>query len=124
MNTREIGKQKEKEAELFLQKQNIKILERNFRCRQGEIDLVGLENDVLVFVEVKYRKTNVSGRPEEAVSHNKQEKICRVCDYYRMTHPFFHFKSIRFDVVAIDENGLRWYQNAFSYIERNGNKSW
>ncbi len=124
MNTREIGKQKEKEAEFFLQKQNIKILERNFRCRQGEIDLVGLEKDVLVFVEVKYRKTNVSGRPEEAVSYYKQEKICRVCDYYRMTHPFFHSKRIRFDVVAIDENGLRWYQNAFFYIERNGHKSW
>lgn len=124
MNTREIGKQKEKEAELFLQKHNMKILERNFQCRQGEIDLVGLEKDALVFVEVKYRKTDISGRPEEAVSPYKQEKICRVCDYYRMTHPFFHSKSVRFDVVAIDENGLRWYQNAFSYIERNGHKSW
>lgn len=124
MNTKRIGKQKEIEAERFLTDRGISILDRNYQCRQGEIDLVAFHKNTLVFVEVKYRRTNVSGRPEDAVSQNKQMKICRVCDYYRMTHPFFHSKNVRFDVVAIDEHEIRWYQNAFSYQERNGKKSW
>ena len=65
-NKRETGTRKEELAADFLTRRGVKILERNFRCRQGEIDLIGMDGQYLVFVEVKYRKTARNGMPAEA----------------------------------------------------------
>lgn len=100
----------------YLEKQNIKILEKNFRCKIGEIDLICRDSDYLVFVEVKFRRSNAMGFPEEAVDIRKIKKICKVSDYYRMIRKIKDDAKIRFDVIAIKGEEISWIKNAFEYI--------
>lgn len=117
MNKRAVGKQYEERACQYLEDRGMRIAEKNFRCRQGEIDLIGFHEGYLVFVEVKYRATDHFGRAAEAVTEAKQRKICRVADYYRYLHKVGDGRAIRYDVVAIQgtEKDLHiiWYKNAF-----------
>lgn len=115
-NNRAVGTKYEKEAEQFLKNQGIRIIAKNFRCRQGEIDLVGIERNCLVFFEVKYRASNAAGEPEEAVNIYKQKKICRVSEYFLYTHPYYANQMIRYDVIAISGEKIRWHKAAFEYI--------
>lgn len=124
MNKRLTGKKYEEQAALYLEERGFVLLEKNFRCRQGEIDLVGLHEGCLVFVEVKYRKNTDSGLPEEAVGIQKQLKICQVSDYYRISHGKEARRQVRYDVVAIYGEKITWHKNAFSYIGRAGKMSW
>lgn len=124
MNRRKVGEKYEEQAAGYLEKSGFVLLERNFRCRQGEIDLVGLHAGCLVFVEVKYRKDLNSGVPEEAVGDKKQMKICQVSDYYRIMHKEMADMQVRYDVVAVCQNKVSWYQNAFSYRRKSGGTSW
>ena len=118
MNKREKGAQKEEQVCAYLLSKGVKIKERNFRSRHGEIDIIGYDEEFLVFFEVKYRSSRSKGSAAEAVGFTKQRKICRVSDYYRMIHRFSDDTPIRFDVVAIDGENLRWIKNAFYYIAR------
>ena len=118
MNKRELGAQKEEEICACLLSEGIEILERNFRCRQGEIDIVGRDGGYMVFFEVKYRRNAGMGSAAEAVGYAKQRRICRVADYYRMLHGCAETTPIRFDVVAMDGPDVRWIRNAFPYIGR------
>ena len=113
MNKRKTGQQYEDKAAAYLEKCGFTILERNFRCRQGEVDLIGLHENCLVFVEVKYRKNAAAGTPEEAVGIIKQQKICQVSDYYRLMHPKREERQIRYDVIAFCGEQITWYRNAF-----------
>ena len=115
LNKRAKGKFYEERAAEYLQRQGMKILCRNFRCRQGEIDLVGMHQGTLVFVEVKFRQTSECGKPEEAVDEHKQKRICRTAAYYVHTHPFFMQNSVRYDVVAMEKEEIRWYPAAFEH---------
>lgn len=115
-NNRAVGKEYEMRAADYLTKQGMKVLYRNFLCRQGEIDLIGEAKRCLVFVEVKFRKTASKGNPEEAVGYAKQKRICRVAEYFLYTHPRYAGWSIRYDVVAICGEDIRWYPAAFSHI--------
>ncbi len=90
-------------------------MERNFRNRYGEIDLIGYDDKYLVFFEVKYRKDNRRGTPGEAVSKRKCHTICKVADYYRMKHGIGEDAYIRFDVIAICGEEIQWFRNAFDY---------
>lgn len=118
MNKREVGAFYEKKAGAFLESQGLTILQYNFRDRYGEIDIVAKDRETTVFVEVKYRKDAGKGLPEEAVDRRKQGKICRVADYYRMIHKMGDFSPVRFDVVAVCGEEIRWYRNAFEYITK------
>ena len=69
-----------------------------------------------MFFEVKYRKNTRCGLPEEAVGLQKQIQICRVADYYRSTRRISLTIPIRYDVVAVEQDTVRWYQNAFEHI--------
>ena len=117
-NKREKGKAYEEQAACYLTEHGFALLEKNFRCRQGEVDLIGLHEDCLVFVEVKYRSSPLSGRPEEAVGSLKQSRICMASDYYRLMHQVEVSRQIRYDVVAIYGKEIHWYQNAFPYLRR------
>ena len=118
MNTREIGAQKEQQVCAYLLSMGVDIKERNFRCRQGEVDIVGYDGDYLVFFEVKYRSSSRKGSAAEAVGYTKQKKICRVADYYRMIHRCTEDTPIRFDVIAIDGEETTWIRNAFYSVAR------
>ena len=118
MNNREKGAQKEEQVCAYLISEGVRITERNFRCRQGEIDIIGYDGVYLVFFEVKYRSSRGRGSAAEAVGPAKQRRICRVADYYRVVHHCGENTPIRFDVVAIDGDRLSWIKNAFYYVTR------
>lgn len=106
----------EQNAAEYLVKQGMDIVEYNFRNRQGEIDIIGYHNNYLVFVEVKSRISMTKGRPEYAVGIAKQKQICKVADYYRYKHRLSISTPVRYDVVAIYNEEIQWYQNAFPHI--------
>lgn len=114
--TRALGSAGEQKAASYLEKQGVHIVEKNFRDRQGEIDLIGMQEGCLVFVEVKYRSTRGKGIPESAVTLHKQRKICRCADYYRYLHHYGEDTAVRYDVLAIEGGQIRWYRDAFSHL--------
>ena len=116
MNTRKQGAQKEEQVCAYLLSKGVRICERNFRCRQGEIDIIGYDGAYLVFFEVKYRSSGSKGTAAEAVGYAKQKRICRVADYYRVMHQCREDTPIRFDVVAVDGETVNWVKNAFDYF--------
>ena len=105
----------EEKAAEYLVRQGMKILCRNFRCRQGEIDVIGLQGEYLVFVEVKFRASAAGGFPEESVGWQKQKRICRTALYYLYTHPAYETRPVRYDVVAVCGGRIRWYKDAFEH---------
>lgn len=115
MNRRETGEHYEEKALEYMKSEGFLLLQKNFRCRSGEIDLIGIHGNCLVFAEVKYRYSARSGYPEEAVDRRKQERICRTSDYYRLTHRQYERMQVRYDVVAVLAEEVRWHQNAFDY---------
>ena len=115
-NTRRTGAVYERKAGAYLEIYGYKILEYNYRCRQGEVDIVARDGEYLVFCEVKYRSGAGSGYPEEAVDLRKQKKISKCALYYLMVHGLVDV-PVRFDVVSIEGEQFRLYQNAFDYGE-------
>ena len=115
MNRRITGKNYEDIAQEYLKKQGIRILARNYRGFQGEIDLIGEDREYLIFIEVKYRKDNSYGEPWEAVSKAKQKKICKVARQFCYTKN--RNKQIRYDVISICGDEIFWFQDAFLHIE-------
>ena len=114
-NKRQVGTEKENLAAEYLKKKGYFIIEKNYRVRQGEIDLVAKDRDTLVFVEVKYRKNPASGFAAEAVGMAKQRKISRVSLSYLSEHGISPDTAIRYDVIAIDQDVITHYENAFLY---------
>lgn len=114
MNKRTVGSETEARASEYLMSQGLRIVVKNYRCRLGEIDLIAAESDgTVVFAEVKYRRTNASGYPEEAVDFKKQETIRRAALWYLKEHRLSSESPMRFDVIAIDSTEIRWHKNAF-----------
>lgn len=117
-NKRQLGADKEQLAAEYLTARGMDILERNFRNRQGEIDIIGRHGQYLVFVEVKFRSGTDMGMAAEAVGIHKQRQICKVADYYRMIHHLGDNTAVRYDVLAIQGEDIQWIQNAFPHIYR------
>lgn len=113
MDKRQTGSRWEAQAALFLEQAGYQILERNFRCRQGEIDLVAREGRYLVFVEVKYRRSLAWGSPQEAVNPEKQGRIRRTALYYLYSHGYGEEMPCRFDVVAVTGEKMELIRDAF-----------
>lgn len=101
MSKIKIGQSGEKLAGDFLKKQGFKILETNFKSKFGEIDIIALEKDILVFVEVKTRTSRAFGLPEEAINKRKIDHIVRASRYYRTVRKNLP-QSERIDVVALE----------------------
>ncbi|SDH40685.1 putative endonuclease [Pseudobutyrivibrio sp. 49] len=116
MNNRRQGNDFEGLAADYLKRNGMWLLEQNYYCKMGEIDIVAKDGEYLVFVEVKYRKNKRAGSAAEAVNFNKMRKISRCADVYMMQHRVSGNTSVRFDVVAIEEGHLTHYKNAFEYI--------
>ena len=106
------GKNAEDKAYDYLLSKGLKPVCRNYRCKQGELDLVMRDGNALVIVEVRYRKSVVYGSALESVTYTKQTKIIAATQHYLSTEPIDC--PIRFDVVAISGNaGIEWVKNAF-----------
>ena len=114
-----LGKTGEDSASRFLAQQGYRILERNFSIPSGEIDLIALDRDTLVFVEVKTRTSDAYGAPELAVDSRKQARMTKAALAY-LKRRKLHQMPCRFDVVAITrtpEERIELIRNAF---ETNG----
>ena len=95
------GRLGEAEAAIFLEKNGYKVLERNFRCRYGEIDLVAKDGPTIVFVEVKTRGSERFGSPTASVDERKQKKILLTSQYYIESRRLVD-ADMRFDVVGVE----------------------
>ena len=110
------GKKGEDEACAFLEGNGHRILERNFRAERGEIDLITMDKNTLVFVEVKTGKSGVYGEPEDRVDVRKQRQIGKVAQAYLMEN---HMENAdcRFDVVSVIRSEgrtmIRHFRDAF-----------
>lgn len=104
MDRAEVGRRGEDAAAAYLERQGLQVLERNWRNGRGEVDIVAIDGDVLVFCEVKTRTTLAAGTPEEAVSATKQRKLTRLAEAY-VSAAGLEPCSVRFDVISVSVLG-------------------
>lgn len=113
------GKEGEKLAEAYLKKNGYHIIEKNYRCAIGEIDIIAKEKNELVFLEVKTRKSEDLGFPEQSVGIKKQKKMSQLALWYLQDKKMNGIIS-RFDVLAItmhsNDNEIKLIKNAFDFI--------
>jgi putative endonuclease len=114
---RQIGAHWEDAALAHLQQSGLKLLDRNFNCRYGELDLVARDRDTIVFVEVRYRASSSRGDGAESIGASKRAKLVRAAQVYLQTRPQFASSPCRFDVVACggtpQQPQIDWMRNAF-----------
>lgn len=106
-----IGIEGENKAVSHLESLGFEILERNYRYKRAEIDIIAMKSNLLLFVEVKSRKNNHFGNPEEFVSNSQKKLIIEAADDY--IHAINWQKNIRYDIIAITGNELEHFQDAF-----------
>ena len=108
----------EARAAAFLQRQGLVLLQRGYRCRFGEIDLILRDADTICFVEVKYRKSTAFGGAASAITASKQRKLVKTAQFYLAAHRSIAQLPLRFDALLIQRqaNGsddYNWIRNAF-----------
>ena len=115
MLQRWIGQRSERQAERFLVQQGLRTLARNWHCRHGELDLVMLDGEALVFVEVRMRSPRGFGGGIESVDQRKQLRLTRAAALFLADRPEWQERPCRFDVLAIDGPGgvEHWLRDAF-----------
>lgn len=109
------GRQAEEAALDHLRRLGFKLVARNFRCRHGELDLVMEDKETLVFVEVRYRRSDKFGSAEESIDGRKRRRIVNAASYYLAANRLD--RAVRFDVVAFASGSagprLTWIRDAF-----------
>ena len=113
VNKRQMGTAYEDRACDFLREQGLVILERNYRKRIGEIDIIARDGDCLTFIEVKYRSGSDRGGAAYAIPRSKQLKIARVAQWYLAEKHVPADTFCRFDAVLIDAEEIRYEKNAW-----------
>ncbi|MCL2092965.1 MAG: YraN family protein [Treponema sp.] len=108
------GPEGERAAISYLEEKGMKILEKNFRSRRGEIDIIALDGDCLVFVEVKNWSFLGIEALEQALDAKKRHKIIETSKYFLSLHREYRYMVIRFDVVFISPQGLTHLASAFT----------
>jgi putative endonuclease len=112
-DTRTLGLKAENLAFNYLKREGLRPVERNFRSRLGEIDLIMQDDDQLVFVEVRYRARSDLMNAGLTVDIHKQRKLIRTAAFFLARCKRFSDSVIRFDVVAINGNDVDWIRDAF-----------
>lgn len=110
------GQHYEQLALEYLQQQGLVLLNRNYRCKAGEIDLIMRHHQQVVFIEVKYRASSAFGGAAAAVTYTKQQKLLRAIRWYLQQHKMTD-KPCRIDVLAIDGQSpyqYNWLKNAIT----------
>ncbi len=105
-STRNIGNSGEEKAAVFLLSQGYEIVERNWRTRSGEIDIIALTKDILVFVEVKTLPSGNLETLEHELNKRKQKRIIETAKFFLLKHRKYSNSKIRFDVVVVDMPGF------------------
>ena len=101
----------------YLEQQGLRLIERNYRCRLGEVDLIMEEGKSTVFVEVRFRSNPNYGSGAESVDYRKQQKLIATASHYLQKYPQRARQPARFDVISIGKTSpqanINWIQNAF-----------
>jgi len=117
LTPRQQGSRWERTAESFLRGKGLRTLARNYNSRFGEIDLVMLDEPVLVFVEVRYRRRDRHGSGAETVTRTKQTRLISAARQFLRSHSTHARRACRFDVVSIgghaEDTELNWIRAAF-----------
>lgn len=112
-----IGQRKEQQASTWLTSKGIEIIAKNYLCKGGEIDLIGLDNrqNRLIFFEVKYRKNAHFGHPTEMITAKQQQRLLRCAERFLQTHPQYQNHPMQFDVLTFlaDQSEPEQIENAF-----------
>lgn len=113
-----IGQLAEQQACDFLTQQGLQLIERNYHCRNGEIDLIMQDNQDIIFVEVRVRNNPRYGNAIESVDYRKQKKMIKTATYYLYQQKWLNKVNCRFDVIGISytqaKAAINWIKNAFS----------
>ncbi|MBV1909228.1 MAG: YraN family protein [Kangiellaceae bacterium] len=118
LNRKQIGDKHEKAACKIIVKNGLQIVTTNYDCKMGEIDIIAKDKEDLVFIEVRYRRSQVYGGSIESVDRKKQQRIVRAAGHYLQTHKLANKTPCRFDVFAItgnlNQSNYNWIKGAFS----------
>ncbi len=106
------GDESEQLAQQYLIKQGLQAVEKNYPCKYGELDLIMRDQETLVIIEVRYRKSSKFGGAEESITPTKQSRIIATTQHYLLVNKIK--SAIRFDVIAMSGNNeINWIKNAF-----------
>jgi putative endonuclease len=113
-----LGRRWESAAGKFLQGQGLTVIERGYRCRLGELDMICRDGETLVIVEVRARSSGAYVTAGESVGHAKQQRVIKATRHFLMRYPRYFAAPLRFDVLAIDDADqpqakIDWIKNAF-----------
>jgi len=111
------GKEAELAAIKWLKEQQLALIETNYHCRFGEIDIIMQDGDMLVFIEVRLRSNAKFGGAASSVTHSKQQKVITTAKHFLMCHTQYAKHHCRFDVIAYETSSVQgcpvWYKDAF-----------
>ena len=110
------GRSGEDRAVLFLENKGMIIISRNFRRRGGEVDIIALDKETLVFIEVKAWSSYGIDALEQGLDEKKQRRIIETAKYFLSVHREYRYMSVRFDVIFIAAQGITHLASAF--VER------
>ncbi len=113
MTTTAVGRDAESDALTFLTARGLKLIERNYRCKFGEIDLVMLDKDTICFVEVRFRSSDGYVDGVESITKSKVQRLVRTAEHYIANNRKREDLFYRFDVLSLGTT-VDWIQNAFS----------
>ncbi|MCI9125653.1 MAG: YraN family protein [Eubacterium sp.] len=113
LNTRVVGGNYEEQCVNYLKQHGFQIAAQNYKCKIGEIDIIAVKNNILRFIEVKYRKNEFFGFPIEAVNKRKQNKIMKTALWFLGENKEYENMQCSFDVISITENDVEYLFNCF-----------
>lgn len=116
--SRKLGQDVETAAANYLANKGVALIEKNYHCRAGEIDIIGKDHQYLIFIEVRYRKSALFGSAAESVTIKKQQRILMTAQHFLLNNPALQNLCCRFDVIACEPNKndleLNWIKGAFT----------
>ncbi|MGN0804392.1 MAG: YraN family protein [Candidatus Coproplasma sp.] len=111
---RRLGFWGERKAVKYLKKKGYKIVERNFKCKTGEVDIIALDGEYMAFIEVKTRSNDNFGAPNEAVDRERKQRYKNTAKLYMYINGIRQEDYIvRFDVIEVTKEGINHIENAF-----------
>ena len=115
-STANLGRDGEESAAIYLEEKGMKILERNFRSRRGEVDIVALDGETIVFAEVKAWSSYGMDALEQSLNARKRRKIIETTKYFLSSHRKYRYMAIRFDVIFVSPGGITHLVSAFTEL--------
>lgn len=113
-STTEIGHHAEQHVARYLETCGVQRVVQNYRCRAGEIDFIGIHQNTLLFVEVRYRSSEFFGSGAESVNLRKQQRIILTAQHFLQHEPQYQEMNCRFDAVIVTPSqSIEWIEDAF-----------